>query len=254
MVSKKVAVISSTPELAARVGLSPSGATKQRDRIVTKSYALLPCDLRALAPISTVIRKAQAEEEEAKSPSTPSSSSSGFSFDPSSPTLFISECVLVYLPPEAGNEVLRDALALLTNDDDGAEGAIIVYDPCRPDTAFGQQMATNLRARGCELLGIGAARDPRGAAERLQRAKWECCGGGEGSAADLRTVWERHLPATARARASQIEQLDELEEFNLIMEHYFLAVGVKKMRRKGGSGVLKGFGIASLAEETKVKL
>ena len=159
----------------------------------------------------------------------------------------------------------------------GAEGAVVVYDPCfGARSAFGGQMAANLRARGCELLGVEAAQDPGGAAARLHRLGWESPPvgrsgkggegegeGGEGAgaaaaaaaaaaavgAADLRTVWERLLPSEARALASRLEPLDELEEFNLIMSHYFLAVGVKR----GGEGkkVLEGFGLASLAELSK---
>ena len=191
----------------------------------------------------------------------------------------------MYLPPEAGDEVLRDAFEMLSvggkggegsgegggsgggdgrrsggggggGGGGGAEGAVVVFDPCRPETAFGKQMAANLRARGCELPGIGAATDPGAAAARLRRLGWESRGEGRGageggggrggcSAADLRAVWDRLLPREARAHASRREQLDELEEFNLIMEHYFLAVGVKR----GGEGkALEGFGLASLTE------
>ena len=252
---------------------------KKIDQIVTPRYALLPCDLRAPFPISTAIRRAQEEqEEEDERPQAPpasataSASSPRFYFDPAAPTLFVSECVLVYLPPEAGDEVLRDAFEMLNKsgsegsseegESGGAEGAVVVYDPCRPGTAFGRQMAANLRARGCELAGIEGARDPEGAAARLRRAGWESPGSGEGeggqatagasvsssSAADLRAVWERLLPREARALASRVELLDELEEFNLIMEHYFLAVGVKKKRNSGEGSVLEGFGLASLAE------
>lgn len=296
VVSRKAAIVAATPELAASVGLPPHGPAssspppqkKKLDRIVTPRYALLPCDLRAPSPISTAIRRAQQEEEEEdeKERGPPASTASSapdnsgaaprFFFDPAAPTLFVSECVLVYLPPEAGDEVLRDAFEILNNGEGGgeggesgskngggAEGAVIVYDPCRPATAFGRQMAANLRARGCELLGIAGATDPEGAAARLRRAGWESPGnggdgdgeGGQGSAAasaaaDLRAVWERLLSREARALASRVELLDELEEFNLIMEHYFLAVGVKKKKRKDGEGisVLEGFGLASLAE------
>lgn len=105
------------------------------------------------------------------------------------------------------------------------------------------------------MLGIEAATDPEGAAARLRRLGWEnsSCGeergggigGGCSSAADLGAVWGRLLPPTVRDLASRIERLDELEEFDLIMGHYFLAVGVKK----GDGKVLEGFGLASLAEE-----
>ena len=194
--------------------------------------------------------------------SSTSNSSSSFAFDPFAPTLFVSECVLVYLPPEAGDEVLRDAFEMLSGVGKGgeggeektsgvgggAEGAVIIYDPCKPETAFGIQMAANLRARGCELPGIGAAADPSAAAARLQRLGWEISGGCSSSpaaAADLGTVWDRLLPQRTRAHASRIEQLDELEEFNLIMEHYFLAVGVKR-KKSGDGGALEGFGLEDL--------
>ena len=172
--------------------------------------------------------------------------------------------MLVYLSPSAGDEVLRDAFEMLGGGcgvgggggadgggggggEKGGDGAIVIFDPCRSGTAFGMQMATNLRARGCDLLGIEATPDPAGAAARLRRSGWECGGGGgSSSAADLRTVWERHLPRECRALASRIEQLDEVEEWHLIMEHYFLAVGVR--RGGGNESVLDGFGLCSLTE------
>jgi tRNA wybutosine-synthesizing protein 4 len=62
------------------------------------------------------------------------------------PTLFIAECVLVYLPPEASQRLVqwcadtcRDAVGF------------VLYEQIKPDDAFGKQMLINLEVGGSLL-------------------------------------------------------------------------------------------------------
>ena len=117
-------------------------------------------------------------------------------------------------PPQAAALLAWAARAFAT-------AAVVVYDPTRPDDAFGKQMLLNLAARGCPLRGIGGAPDPEGAAARLRAAGWRLA-----AAADMHEVHRRFLAPAERAAAERREPLDELEEWVLIQRHYALALGI----------------------------
>ena len=63
------------------------------------------------------------------------------------PTLFVAECVLVYLPPEASAALLGWFATR------ASRAVFVAYDPIGPGDAFGRTMMSNLRQRGCPLLG-----------------------------------------------------------------------------------------------------
>lgn len=60
---------------------------------------------------------------------------------PSKPTLFLSECVLVYMGPEESRALVRWAGQSFST------AAWLNYDPIRPHDAFGQVMVENLKVR-----------------------------------------------------------------------------------------------------------
>jgi hypothetical protein len=99
--------------------------------------------------------------------------------------------------------------------------AVVVYDPTRPDDAFGRQMQLNVAARGCPLRGIGGGATPGAHAARLRAAGWAVA-----AAADMHDVYRCFLEGPPRAAAERRELLDELEEWTLIQRHYALALGV----------------------------
>ena len=125
------------------------------------------------------------------------------------------ECVLVYMEPPQAVELLRWAAQALPT------AAVVVYDPTRPDDAFGQQMQLILAARGCPLVGIAGGADPAAHAARLRAAGWA-----RAAAADMDQVYRRFLDPAPRAAAERREMLDEVEEWTLIQRHYALALGV----------------------------
>ncbi|KAI9599199.1 S-adenosyl-L-methionine-dependent methyltransferase [Syncephalis fuscata] len=69
-------------------------------------------------------------------------------FDKSLPTLFIAECVIVYMLPPDADAIIR--WVGQTCDQVG----FVIYDPCEPHDAFGQVMIQNLRHRQIELPGL----------------------------------------------------------------------------------------------------
>lgn len=54
------------------------------------------------------------------------------------PTLFISECVLIYLPPQNGSAVIEWAAKTFPC------GAFCTYEQINPDDPFGQVMVSNI--------------------------------------------------------------------------------------------------------------
>jgi O-methyltransferase involved in polyketide biosynthesis len=125
------------------------------------------------------------------------------------------ECVCVYLQRDASEALLAWAAGAF------ATSAVVLYDPTRPDDAFGRQMLLNLRARGAPFVGITEGASPRAHAARLRRAGWE-----RASCADMAAVSRRLLRPEALARACAREPLDELEEWHLFQAHYAIALGV----------------------------
>ncbi|KAJ1731039.1 carboxy methyl transferase for protein phosphatase 2A, partial [Coemansia biformis] len=131
--------------------------------------------------------------------------------DTSLPTLFVSECVLVYLDP-AHSDSLIDWITRST-----PNAAILTYEQIRPDDRFGQMMVANLRARGLELHGLHAYPTLDSTTNRFLGRGWHAA-----HSLDLADYHARLDPAE-RARLAEIEFLDEWEEFTLLAQHYAFA-------------------------------
>ena len=58
------------------------------------------------------------------------------------PSLYISECVLIYLEPSEAQQVLAAAAARTRKA--GSSAAVVIYEQTRPDDAFGATMISNL--------------------------------------------------------------------------------------------------------------
>lgn len=63
------------------------------------------------------------------------------------PTLYISECVLIYLEPGEAQQVLAAAAARARAA--GSSAAVVIYEQTRPDDAFGSTMISNLEVSCC---------------------------------------------------------------------------------------------------------
>ena len=61
------------------------------------------------------------------------------SFDPKSPTLVLTECVLVYLKPEDSKKILSFVKCFLTGD-----VCMLNYEMIKPNDPFGKVMLENL--------------------------------------------------------------------------------------------------------------
>ncbi|KAJ2686363.1 carboxy methyl transferase for protein phosphatase 2A, partial [Coemansia sp. RSA 1285] len=130
-------------------------------------------------------------------------------FDPAHPTLFVSECVLIYL-----DSIHSDAILDWITANVPAAG-IVTYEQILPSDRFGQMMIANLRARGLELRGLHAYPSLESTAQRFLSRGWKSA-----QAVDLVQYHDSCIPPSEHDRLSAIELLDEWEEFRLLASHY----------------------------------
>lgn len=123
------------------------------------------------------------------------------------PTIILSECVLMYLSPEAGDQLIGTAKALF------AQLTFVSFEPLKSDDAFGEQMVSNLQGRlPSKLLSLG-----RYATLDAQTLRFGMPHAAAFTLNQLEAIYaaELHHPSL---------QLDEREEWSLISEHYALVV------------------------------
>jgi hypothetical protein len=132
------------------------------------------------------------------------------------PTLFLSECVLVYLEPEESCSIIAWAAQSFSS------SVFVTYEQVRPHDAFGQIMARNLAERGYNLRGLNAFPDIAS-----QRSRYLELGYTHVTVADMNDVYYNLLDKDAIARAERLELFDEVEEWHLMSAHYCIAVACK---------------------------
>ncbi|KAJ1724131.1 carboxy methyl transferase for protein phosphatase 2A [Coemansia erecta] len=130
-------------------------------------------------------------------------------FDLEAPTLFVSECVLIYLDPKHSDDIL-DWITESVPD-----AAVLTYEQILPNDRFGQMMIENLRSRHIELKGLMAYPDLESTRARFLNRKWESA-----KAIDLYDYHQKCISSEELARLAQIEFMDEWEEFSLLTRHY----------------------------------
>ncbi|KAJ2905747.1 carboxy methyl transferase for protein phosphatase 2A [Coemansia aciculifera] len=130
-------------------------------------------------------------------------------FDLSEPTLFLSECVLIYLDPQHSDQIIDWITQSVPN------AAILTYEQIRPDDRFGQMMIDNLRARLLELRGLHAYPTLESTSQRFMSRGWHSA-----KAIDLADYHDRCIDDSERVRLAKIEFIDEWEEFTLLAQHY----------------------------------
>jgi [phosphatase 2A protein]-leucine-carboxy methyltransferase len=138
---------------------------------------------------------------------------------PTTPTLLLSECCLIYLPPTAADAVLTAFTAHLIHP--STPCSTIIYEPIRPKDAFGRVMISNLAQRGIVLQTL-----QKYSSLHAQKLRLKIAGLGTGQqAADVDFLLNRWVDDEERARVGRCEMLDELEEWVLLAQHYCVAWG-----------------------------
>ncbi|KAJ5917345.1 hypothetical protein N7466_010899 [Penicillium verhagenii] len=200
----KIHAIRSTPSLQKALGIDSSSqdvtVSEAGDALHSPFYHIHPLDLRALS-----------------SSSSPTEMIPGV--DTSLPTLLISECCLIYLSPTEAESVVSFFTERLFGPTSSL--GLILYEPIRPDDAFGQTMVWNLASRGIQLKTLS-----KYATLKAQRTRLHGHGFGSGQAvADIEFLWERWVSEGEKNRVSRLEMLDEVEEWQLLARHYCIAWG-----------------------------
>jgi len=189
----------------------------ERGEVLSSRYSLLPADLREPDQVEAALTRA------------------GINY--SVPTFILAECVLVYMQPQQSNNLLR----FLGQKFSKTAAAMVLYEQVNPSDAFGRQMMMNLSARGCPLLGIMSTVEAH--KERFLKAGW-----GRAEAKTMNEIYKTCLDPNDVRRIQKLEIFDEFEEWDLIQEHYCIAVGVIDNRddgkgKGGGGDSLKEFGL-----------
>ena len=94
----------------------------QAGTLHSSHYHILPCDLRDLPSFTKLLHD--------------------HGFDDSVPTLFLSECVMIYMKPEYSQAIVNWIKNTLST------AFFCLYEQIRPNDAFGKEMIFNLQVRG----------------------------------------------------------------------------------------------------------
>ena len=201
------------------------------------AYHLHPLDLRSLARP----RRNQSQIEQ---------DFSRLQISTDIPTLVLSECCLIYLPPEDADSVLSHfTLPFHLTTPVG----VIIYEPIRPHDPFGRTMVSNLTARGIHLQTLNA-HDTLGAQKKRLRkhglgsTKGSEAGGGA-EAADVDFIWQTWIEETEKERVENLEWMDEVEEWRLLAKHYCVAWGWKETSNHPGNAVFEKWALLPVQDE-----
>ncbi|KAF9061794.1 leucine carboxyl methyltransferase [Rhodocollybia butyracea] len=134
--------------------------------------------------------------------------------DPSLPTLLIFECVLVYMSPQESNRLLEWFQAYFSSQNGAALGAI-VYEMFGLGDSFGRVMVSNLKTRQVSLPGAEPYPTLESLPSRFLNLKFTAA-----LALTLKDIRRNYIDAEELARISKLEMLDEVEELELVLEHY----------------------------------
>lgn len=156
-------------------------------------YSLFACDLRNTQELTTLLLQ------------------HGFHLD--EPTLFLSECVLIYMSPEEGSAIIEWAAKTVPH------SVFCTYEQINPNDAFGKTMIRNLESRNIPLHSLMAYPTLQSQMKRYKDAGFSWA-----RARTMINVYEMFLPAEETARANQIERFDEYEEWRLVLSHYMVVV------------------------------
>jgi len=137
---------------------------------------------------------------------------------PTLPTLFLAECVFVYLSPPVTSTLVN--FLSDTFSENGCAG--LIYEMFGLGTKFGRVMRDNLRARGIELKGAEETNALASQTRRFTEAGMACA-----KSLTLESVRKVYIEDAELKRISRLEMLDEVEELDLMLSHYAIAWGVR---------------------------
>ena len=133
------------------------------------------------------------------------------------PTLFISECCLIYIPWQKSEDIIISAAKSFKN---GV--AFSIYEQILPNDAFGKQMVKNLAERDLKLMSFEKYPTLNDQQDRFLNNGYNIS-----VAWDLNRIYRDYLDRDNTKRIEMIEMFDEFEEWHIFMAHYFISSNVK---------------------------
>ncbi|KDQ52823.1 hypothetical protein JAAARDRAFT_137977 [Jaapia argillacea MUCL 33604] len=231
--TKKAMAIRKSKELSAVLGdrdavhLEHGGMALHAPR-----YHLLPVDLRlpptqALAPLF-------------------SGSSSPPILSPTLPTLLLSECVFVYMSPTSSQALLRWFVDYFSSRSEAGASVLggVVYEMFGLGDPFGKVMLQNLKSRGVSLPGADPYPNKESLPNRFRQYSFTTS-----QALTLREIRTAFIPSTEQERISRLELLDEIEELELVLEHYAITWGLKVPTETSLSADWNSWGLKEQTDE-----
>lgn len=135
--------------------------------------------------------------------------------DFSLPTLFITECVLVYMQNEHSNKLLSYL------SENFKLCSFVSYEQVNLDDKFGEIMLANMELRSCKLLGIEACHSIDSQLNRFINNGFSL------NACQVITMtdyYKNKMSQRERERIEAIEFLDENELLFQLMDHYCVCI------------------------------
>jgi len=132
-------------------------------------------------------------------------------WDYSVPTVFVSECVFVYLNPTKVTDFLKWIKQKFLS------GGVVLlnHEQLNMNDRFGQVMMENLSQRGCGLPGVSSCKDKSAQRDRfVKESSWN------GAQCWSMNEVYNYLPQDEVSRVEKIEFLDERELVKQLFEHY----------------------------------
>jgi [phosphatase 2A protein]-leucine-carboxy methyltransferase len=169
--------------------------------LYSPTYNVHPLDLRSLATDDSIL--------------SPKLSN----ISPTTPTLLLSECCLIYLPPAQADAILQTLTTHIIPP--STPLGLILYEPIHPHDSFGQVMVSNLAQRGIVLQTLHKYHSLPSQRTRLKEASF--VDGQRG--ADVEWLFQKWLDAEEKERVGRCEMLDEMEEWILLGRHYAVCWG-----------------------------
>lgn len=174
----------------------------------TSGYIFHPCDLRDFHKRPEEAQRAQFTE-----------------LRMDLPTVIVSECCLCYMSAEESDAVLKwfsDRISSL---------GIILYEPSKPNDAFGQMMSENLASRGLSMPSIKVYDSLDAQCTRLRKAGFDMSQEG----ASIEWLWENWVERGEHVRLDRILMVDEEEEWKLLAGHYLVLWAAREAEEKEGA-------------------
>ncbi|KAK4050814.1 carboxy methyl transferase for protein phosphatase 2A [Microbotryomycetes sp. JL201] len=199
--SLKARTITIKPKLKEIIG-SDYKIERGGTALVSPTYAVVPGDLRRLDDLSRMLLDPLGI-----------SSLNGPLLDPSKPTLLLLECVLFYLPSSNRKMILEWFVKTFRAPE--SFSMIVSYDPFGLQDAFGRVMLRNLANRG-----LAIPMDAGASSIEHQVDIFEQAGFKRARSMSIKQVRAKAIPPDELQRINLIEMIDEVEELNLVLDHY----------------------------------